>query len=261
MTVFDVYLNDRKRCRAGVGPDGVLTAIVNWVKLTGPAARAARTHETTAGGIPSACRRAQPGLTSIMARGESDGRRPRGDRCCESTQRRSSDPATAKNLETGEARRDHVPQRRPRYLVRLAARFPGEGFRPPGLRPVRRTRGTTVRRTRGDGNAVEGSRLADTPVGRSGETPVTCAEAFMGSRSPPRVQHRHPGSIRSFELRVASRPQDRAGGGKRERNYRHHGVWCGHRSTLDILTICEIEGRAAFGPLLIATLNSGRRAA
>jgi hypothetical protein len=42
MLVFDVYLNGRKRCRAGVGADGVLTAIVNWVKLTGPAARTAR---------------------------------------------------------------------------------------------------------------------------------------------------------------------------------------------------------------------------
>jgi hypothetical protein len=42
MTVFDVYLNDRKCCRAGVGSDGVLTAIINWVKLTGPAARTAR---------------------------------------------------------------------------------------------------------------------------------------------------------------------------------------------------------------------------
>jgi hypothetical protein len=42
MTVFDVYLNDRQCCRAGVGTDGVLTAIVNWVKLKGPAARRAR---------------------------------------------------------------------------------------------------------------------------------------------------------------------------------------------------------------------------
>ena len=42
MTVFDVYLNDRRCCRAGVGADGVLTAIVNWVKLAGPAARTAR---------------------------------------------------------------------------------------------------------------------------------------------------------------------------------------------------------------------------
>jgi hypothetical protein len=42
MTVFDVYVNDRKCCRAGVGADGVLTAIVNWVKLTGLAAQAAR---------------------------------------------------------------------------------------------------------------------------------------------------------------------------------------------------------------------------
>lgn len=42
MTVFDVYVNDRQRCRAGVGADGVLSAIVHWVKLTGPAARTAR---------------------------------------------------------------------------------------------------------------------------------------------------------------------------------------------------------------------------
>jgi len=42
MTVFDVYLNDRQCCRAGVGADGVLSAIVNWVKLTGPAATYAR---------------------------------------------------------------------------------------------------------------------------------------------------------------------------------------------------------------------------
>jgi hypothetical protein len=42
MTVFDVYVNDRKLCRAGVGDDGVLNAIVSWVKLTGEAARTAR---------------------------------------------------------------------------------------------------------------------------------------------------------------------------------------------------------------------------
>lgn len=42
MTVFDVYVNGRKRCRAGVGSDGVLSAIVSWVKLTGAAARTAR---------------------------------------------------------------------------------------------------------------------------------------------------------------------------------------------------------------------------
>jgi hypothetical protein len=42
MTVFDVYLNGRKICRAGVGEDGVLTAIVTWARLTGTAARTAR---------------------------------------------------------------------------------------------------------------------------------------------------------------------------------------------------------------------------
>jgi len=42
MTVLDVYLNDRKLCRAGVGKDGVLDAIVSWVKLTGAAEQTAR---------------------------------------------------------------------------------------------------------------------------------------------------------------------------------------------------------------------------
>jgi hypothetical protein len=42
MTVFDVFLNGEKLCRAGVGRDGVLNTIVTWVKLTGEAARTAR---------------------------------------------------------------------------------------------------------------------------------------------------------------------------------------------------------------------------
>jgi hypothetical protein len=42
MTVLDVFLNDRKLCRAGVGKDGVLDAIVSWVKLTGAAEKTAR---------------------------------------------------------------------------------------------------------------------------------------------------------------------------------------------------------------------------
>jgi hypothetical protein len=31
MLAFDVYLNQKKLCRAGIGDDGVLTTIVNWV--------------------------------------------------------------------------------------------------------------------------------------------------------------------------------------------------------------------------------------
>ena len=42
MTVFDVFVNDRKLCRAGVGRDGVLDAIITWVTLAGDAARTAR---------------------------------------------------------------------------------------------------------------------------------------------------------------------------------------------------------------------------
>ena len=37
MTVFDVFVNDRKICRAGVGALGVLSATVTWVRLTGTA--------------------------------------------------------------------------------------------------------------------------------------------------------------------------------------------------------------------------------
>ncbi len=40
--VLDVYLNDQKLCRAGVGATGVLNAIVSWVKLEGEAASTAR---------------------------------------------------------------------------------------------------------------------------------------------------------------------------------------------------------------------------
>jgi hypothetical protein len=38
MTVFDVVVNDRKVCRAGVGAVGVLSATVSWARLTGGAA-------------------------------------------------------------------------------------------------------------------------------------------------------------------------------------------------------------------------------
>lgn len=47
MRVFDVFVNDAKLCRAGVGDDGVLDAIVTWVKLTGDAAEEARRSNTS----------------------------------------------------------------------------------------------------------------------------------------------------------------------------------------------------------------------
>src|SRR5215217_3484770 len=42
MTVLDVFLNDGKLCRAGVGGEGVLTAMVSWAKLSTQAAATAR---------------------------------------------------------------------------------------------------------------------------------------------------------------------------------------------------------------------------
>jgi hypothetical protein len=35
MRAFEVYSNNRKLCLAGIGEDGVLTAIVNWVAKKG----------------------------------------------------------------------------------------------------------------------------------------------------------------------------------------------------------------------------------
>jgi len=35
MRAFEIYSNDRKLCLAGIGDDGVLTAIVNWVATKG----------------------------------------------------------------------------------------------------------------------------------------------------------------------------------------------------------------------------------
>ena len=42
MTVFDVFVNGRKLCRAGVGDDGVLAANLTWVRLAGPARQDAK---------------------------------------------------------------------------------------------------------------------------------------------------------------------------------------------------------------------------
>ena len=42
MRVFDVFVNDQRLCRAGVGRYGVLDTIVSWAKLTGQAAAEAR---------------------------------------------------------------------------------------------------------------------------------------------------------------------------------------------------------------------------
>jgi hypothetical protein len=36
MLCFDVSLNGKRVCRAGLGPEGVLTSIVTWVYHTGP---------------------------------------------------------------------------------------------------------------------------------------------------------------------------------------------------------------------------------
>ena len=44
MTVFDVFLNGRKVCRAGIGDEGVLTALVSWSHVRPAQERAGRTR-------------------------------------------------------------------------------------------------------------------------------------------------------------------------------------------------------------------------
>jgi hypothetical protein len=68
MTVFDVFVNDRKLCRAGVGAEGVLNGTVSWVRLTGRAQRTARrrkepSEETglAVGGLSKGIHRQWPG--------------------------------------------------------------------------------------------------------------------------------------------------------------------------------------------------------
>ena len=55
MTVFDVYLNGRKMCRAGVGANGVLTALVTWTHTrraaAGPRGRARTDTQLEVGGL------------------------------------------------------------------------------------------------------------------------------------------------------------------------------------------------------------------
>jgi hypothetical protein len=56
MTVFDVYLNGRKICRAGVGNDGVLTTLVTWAHVrpapaTGKRGRARNETRLHVGGL------------------------------------------------------------------------------------------------------------------------------------------------------------------------------------------------------------------
>ena len=44
MIAFDVFLNRKKLARAGVGSDGVLTAITTWVRRRAPESPGKRSH-------------------------------------------------------------------------------------------------------------------------------------------------------------------------------------------------------------------------
>jgi hypothetical protein len=119
MKVFDVSINGRKICRAGVGADGVLTAIVGWSKLTGMAAAEAR----RLGQPPDETRLHVGGLRNDTHFSWSDRNLQPGDRVTiEVTQARTSDPPA------GRKRNDPAQQQRreKEYYLRLKQKFDGQ---------------------------------------------------------------------------------------------------------------------------------------
>jgi hypothetical protein len=118
MTVFDVFVNGRKLCRAGVGRDGVLSAIVSWVKLTGDAASTARrlkrpSEETRlhVGGLSQRIHRRWPGRMLKV-----------GDRVAIAiVAAETFDRPQYKKPENAELRRQHEK----RYYLHLKRKFEG----------------------------------------------------------------------------------------------------------------------------------------
>jgi hypothetical protein len=128
MKVFDVSLNDRKLCRAGVGADGVLTTMVTWVKLTGQAAKEAR----RLGHPLDETRMHVGGLRKNTHFSWADRHLRAGDRVTIGvTQARRSDPPARqeRNDPTQAERRERE------YYLRLKRKY--EGHRPRAARPSR----------------------------------------------------------------------------------------------------------------------------
>ena len=136
MKVFDVSINGRRICRAGVGADGVLSAIVTWAKLTGPAAAEAR-------------RIGQPLEDLFLQVG---GLKDNSHRRWSYRHLRVGDRVT---VEVGEARRFDPPvhekridpvqdeQRERKYYLRLKRKFEGQRKTSARTRPSRQDAETT----------------------------------------------------------------------------------------------------------------------
>jgi hypothetical protein len=119
-TVFDVYVNDRKLCRAGVGSDGVLNAIVSWVRLSGEAARTARRQHA-----PREETRLHVGglANNTHRRWDAPALKP-GDRVTIQVARASTFDRPAFEAQSSPARTEEQERR---YYERLKARFEGTG--------------------------------------------------------------------------------------------------------------------------------------
>jgi hypothetical protein len=119
MKIFDVSINGRKICRAGVGADGVLTAIVGWSKLTGPAAAEAR----RLGQPPDETRLHVGGLRNDTHFSWSDRNLHPGDRVIiDLAQAKTADPPA------GRKRADPAQEQRreKEYYLRLKRKFEGQ---------------------------------------------------------------------------------------------------------------------------------------
>ena len=128
MKVFDVAINDRKICRAGVGADGVLTTMVTWVKLTGQAAKEAR----RLGHPLDEARMHVGGLRKNTHFAWVDRHLRAGDRVTIGvTQARRSDPPARQKR--NDPKQDERRERE--YYLRLKRKY--EGHRPPAARSSR----------------------------------------------------------------------------------------------------------------------------
>jgi hypothetical protein len=128
MTVFDVSVNGRKLCRAGVGADGVLNAIISWVKLTGPALQEARRRRHPAeelrlhvGGLAGDTHRRWPERSLQV-----------GDRVAVDVTSAKTFDAPSRVV-SRDSRRDERAERR--YYMRLKRKFEGPERAVPRLGP------------------------------------------------------------------------------------------------------------------------------
>ena len=136
MTAFDVYLNNKKLYRAGVGSDGVLNAIVSWVNLTGPARREAQRARRPA----TETRLHVGGLQGDTHRHWPECRLAIGDRITVEIVRAMTVDPPARTVARDPARQEREERR---YYRRLKRRFEGPARQSSGQRRRRQDDGET----------------------------------------------------------------------------------------------------------------------